>query len=139
MDTWILILMNKVLELKSSIIASIALAGVILGAILAFGGFSPLFSGFARQSYVLSLNQKLTTRIERLSTQADMNYVAIRKEQRVHWAQDTAASLLRLDLQKCRLPPGRLRNMYDQQIQDEMDSYYKYTGQYYPLPSCRNL
>ena len=33
-------LMNKILELKASIIASVALAGVVLGAILAFGGFS---------------------------------------------------------------------------------------------------
>ena len=132
-------LMNKILELKASIIASVALAGVVLGAILAFGGFAPLFSGFAKQSYVLNLNRKLTTRIERLSTQATTNYAEIRREQRAHWAQDIAGMLLRQDIARCNLLSGPLKSRYDKQIGQEMQSYYTYTGKYYPLPSCRNL
>ncbi len=132
-------LMNKILELKASIIASVALAGVVLGAILAFGGFAPLFSGFAKQSYVLNLNRKLTTRIERLSTQATTNYAEIRREQRAHWAQDIAGMLLRQDIARCNLRGGPLKSRYDKQIGQEMQSYYTYTGKYYPLPSCRNL
>ena len=132
-------LMNKILELKASIIASVALAGVVLGAILAFGGFSPLFSGFAKQSYVLNLNRKLTTRIEHLSTQATTNYAEIRREQRAHWAQDIASMLLRQDIARCQLRDGALKRRYDEQIGQEMQSYYKYTGKYYPLPSCSNL
>ena len=132
-------LMNKILELKASIIASVALAGVVLGAILAFGGFAPLFSGFAKQSYVLNLNRKLTTRIERLSTQATTNYAEIRREQRAHWAQDIAGMLLRQDIARCNLRSGPLKSRYDKQIGQEMQSYYTYTGKYYPLPSCRNL
>ena len=132
-------LMNKILELRASIISSVALAGVVLGAILAFGGFSPLFSGFARQSYVLNLNRKLTTRIERLSTQATTNYAEIRREQRAHWAQDIASMLLRQDIARCNLRGGPLKSRYDKQIGQEMQSYYAYTGEYYPLPSCSNL
>ena len=132
-------LMNKILELKASIIASVALAGVVLGTILAFGGFAPLFSGFAKQSYVLNLNRKLTTRIERLSTQATTNYAEIRREQRAHWAQDIAGMLLRQDIARCNLRRGPLKSRYDKQIGQEMQSYYTYTGKYYPLPSCRNL
>ena len=139
MSTWIVMLMNKILELKASIIASVALAGVVLGAILAFGGFSPLFSGFAKQSYVLNLNRKLTTRIEHLSTQATTNYAEIRREQRAHWAQDIAGMLLRQDIARCNLLSGPLKSRYDKQIGQEMQSYYAYTGKYYPLPSCRNL
>ena len=139
MNTWIMMLMNKILELRASIISSVALAGVVLGAILAFGGFSPLFSGFARQSYVLNLNRKLTTRIERLSTQATTNYAEIRREQRAHWAQDIAGMLLRQDIARCNLLSGPLKSRYDKQIGQEMQSYYTYTGKYYPLPSCRNL
>ena len=132
-------LMNKILELKASIIASVALAGVVLGTILAFGGFAPLFSGFAKQSYVLNLNRKLTTRIEHLSTQATTNYAEIRREQRAHWAQDIAGMLLRQDIARCQLRDGALKRRYDEQIGQEMQSYYKYTGKYYPLPSCSNL
>ena len=85
-------LMNKILELKASIIASVALAGVVLGTILAFGGFSPLFSGFAKQSYVLQLNQQLTTRVKRLSTQAAANYADIRREEKVHFCAALSSS-----------------------------------------------
>ena len=134
-----MMLMNKILELKASIIASVALAGVVLGTILAFGGFAPLFSGFARQSYVLQLNQRLTTRVKHLSAQAATNYAAIRHDERTHWAQDIASMLLRQDIARCQLPNGPLKRRYDEQIGHEMQSYYKYTGKYYPLPSCRNL
>ena len=127
------------LRIPASIAAYFALAGVVLGAILAFGGFSPLFSGFAKQSYVLNLNRKLTTRIERLSTQATTNYAEIRREQRAHWAQDIAGMLLRQDIARCNLRGGPLKSRYDKQIGQEMQSYYTYTGKYYPLPSCRNL
>ena len=139
MNAWIVMLMNKILELKASIIASVALAGVVLGTILAFGGFSPLFSGFAKQSYVFQLNQRLTTRVKRLSTQAAANYADIRREEKVHWAQDIAGMLLRQDISRCQLPDGPLKSRYDKQIGQEMQSYYTYTGKYYPLPSCRNL
>jgi hypothetical protein len=132
-------IMREILKIPAQVAAYVALTAVIIGAILAFGGFSPLFSGFARQSYVLNLNRKLTTRIEHLSTQATTNYAEIRREQRAHWAQDIAGMLLRQDIARCNLRGGPLKSRYDKQIGQEMQSYYTYTGKYYPLPSCRNL
>ena len=127
------------LKLPAAVAAYLALGGVLAGTALAFGMVAPLFSGFAKQSYVLNLNRKLTTRIERLSTQATTNYAEIRREQRAHWAQDIAGMLLRQDIARCNLRGGPLKSRYDKQIGQEMQSYYTYTGKYYPLPSCRNL
>ena len=136
-ETWDMV--KAFQKTPAAVAACLALAGVVVGTVLAFGGVPLVFSGFAKQSYVLNLNRKLTTRIEHLSTQATTNYAEIRREQRAHWAQDIAGMLLRQDIARCNLRGGPLKSRYDKQIGQEMQSYYAYTGKYYPLPSCRNL
>jgi hypothetical protein len=136
-ETWDMV--KAFQKTPAAVAACLALAGVVVGTVLAFGGVQLVFSGFARQSYVLQLNQRLTTRVKHLSAQAATNYAAIRHDEREHWAQDIASMLLRQDIARCQLTDGPLKRRYDKQIGQEMQSYYEYTGKYYPLPSCRNL
>ena len=121
-------IMREMLKMPAQVAAYIALSSVIIGAVLAFGLVPQVFGGFAR-----------TTRVDHIATELNEHVTAIAHRDNVHWANQTAASLLRMDQARCVLPSGRLRQMYDQLIQSRMQEYYSLTHRQYGLLSCKEL
>ncbi len=120
--------MKEIAKLPVSIVAYVALIGVIMIGMLSFGGVPLIFGGFARAD-----------RVNRIAIELNQHVAQIAKDDNSHWANQTATALLRMDQDRCGLASGPLRNLYDQLIQSRQNEYYNLTGQYYPLPSCGDL
>lgn len=114
---WVTSMTLEKLRIPASAAAYLALAGMVLGTMLAFGWITPVFGGFARASAVTALQSRLT----------------------MHWAGETEASLLRMDQARCKLAAGPLRSMYDQLIQRREMEYEQLTGRQYTVPNCGEL
>lgn len=136
-ETWNMV--KAFQKTPAAVAAYLALAGVVVGTVLAFGGIPLVFGGFAKANRVNRIAIELNERVARLAKQTDNNYQTIQTEQRAHWAEETAANMLTLDAEKCHIPTLSGRLQYDKELQHEMLSYYKDTGAWYPLPTCRNL
>ncbi len=116
------------LKVPASLVAYLAFLGVVFGTLFAFGVFAPLFGGFARAD-----------RVNRIAAQLNVHVAQIAKDDNSHWANQTATALLRMDQERCKLPEGQLRSMYDQLIQVRQNEFYNLTARYYPLPQCGDL
>ena len=122
------VIMREILKIPAQVAAYVALTAVIIGTILAFGLLPQVFDGFARAS-----------RVNHIATELNEHVTAIAQRDNMHWSNQTAASLLRMDQARCKLPNNRLRQMYDQLIQQRMQEYYGLTHRQYSLLSCREL
>ena len=120
--------MREMLKLPAAVAAYLALFGVVLTVVLAFGMVPQVFGGFAHAN-----------RLNRIAVELNEHVTQIAKLDNAHWANQTAGALLSMDQAKCRLPQGRLRSLYDQLIQRRMQEYYSLTHEQYPLPRCRDL
>jgi hypothetical protein len=121
-------MMREMLKMPAQVAAYLALSAVIIGTILAFGLVPKVFDGFARAS-----------RVNLIATQLNAHVTEIARRDNTHWSNQTAASLLRMDQARCKLPNNRLRQMYDRLIQQRMQEYYSLTHRQYGLLSCKEL
>lgn len=112
---------REIMKIPAEVAAYLALGGVVLGTMLAFGLISPVFDGFAHEAQF----QQSSTRIAHTLLEMRID--------------NTSAALLRMDLAHCGLKPGPFRDMYDQNIMRREQEYYRLTGQQYSLPSCGSL
>lgn len=112
---------REIMKIPAAVAAYLALGGVVLGTMLAFGLISPVFDGFAHEAQF----QQSSTRITHTLLEMRID--------------NTSAALLRMDLAHCGLKPGPFRDMYDQNIMRREQEYYRLTGQQYSLPSCGSL
>lgn len=116
------------IKVPAALVAYLAFLGVVFGTLFAFGVFAPVFGGFARAD-----------RVNRISVELNAHVAQIAASDNQHWANQTATALLRMDQERCKLPEGQLRSMYDQLIQVRQNEYFNLTARYYPLPQCDDL
>ena len=122
-------------RIRVTLVACAAFLGLMATWPLATGMMPTIFEGFARTSSVENVYDKLTRNIDQLKHRIN----ALQDADDSHWANQAADSLLQLDQQRCALPAGGARQLYDQLIQDRLREYQHITGTSYPLPDCRAL
>ena len=118
--------------LRATLLAVIALVWTFILTLLVFGKASSVFHGFARVDDVNAAMRALSRRVD----QTNARISSMRHSDDQHWANQAADSIMQMDQQKCSLPPGRVRALYDSLISKRVDEYYNLTGKQYILPPC---